>query len=248
MPVRFASALVAIVIAIAAPVMAAEAAAPPAPSIFQLFLKGGVVMYPLAACSVLAVTLSLDRLLVLRRSRVIPRGFTDGLKGAFRHEDPEPALAYCRQHDSPIARVTAAGLRRWRHGWPAVEKAMEDAGATEAVRLRKNMRFLYALGSVATLLGLLGTISGMIKAFQVAAAAGVGRVDQLSRGIYEAMTCTFAGLVVAVMVTVAYYFFAGRIERLVADLNDELSRFADAHGFDAAAAVSPRLPAHANAA
>jgi hypothetical protein len=96
-PVRFALALVAI--AIAAPVMAAEAAeaaASPAPSIFQLFLKGGVVMYPLAACSVLAITLSLDRLLVLRRSRVTPRGFADGLKGAFRHEDPEPALAYCR--------------------------------------------------------------------------------------------------------------------------------------------------------
>jgi biopolymer transport protein ExbB len=228
-------------------VLAADAAAPPAPSVFQLFLKGGVVMYPLAACSVLAITLSLDRLLVLRRSRVIPRDFSSGLRAAFRHDDLDPALAYCKQHDSPIGRVVAAGLRRWRHGWPAVEKAMGDAGANEAVRLRKNMRFLYALGSVATLLGLLGTISGMIKAFQVAAAAGVGRVDQLSRGIYEAMTCTFAGLVVAVMVTVAYYFFAGRIERLVVEMNEELTRFADAHVLDGATATAPRLPAHAAA-
>lgn len=246
MPTRIASALFAALLAV--PLLAADSESPPAPSIFQLFFKGGIVMYPLAACSVLAITLSLDRLLVLRRSRVIPRDFASGLRAAFRHDDVEPALAYCGKHDSPIGRVVAAGLRRWRHGWPTVEKAMEDAGANEAMRLRKNMRFLYAMGSVATLLGLLGTISGMIKAFQVAAAAGVGRVDQLSRGIYEAMTCTFAGLVVAVMVTIAYYFFAGRLERLVGDMNEELTRFADAHALDGAIAASPRLPAHANAA
>jgi biopolymer transport protein ExbB len=94
------------------------------------------------------------------------------------------------------------------------------------------MRFLYALGSVATLLGLIGTISGMIKAFQVAAVAGVGRVDQLSTGIYEAMTCTFAGLAVAVVVTLFYYFVMGRIEGLVGELNDTVSRFANDYGIN----------------
>ncbi len=95
------------------------------------------------------------------------------------------------------------------------------------------MRFLYALGSIGTLLGLIGTISGMIKAFQVAAVAGVGRVDQLSTGIYEAMVNTFGGLAVAIVVTLFYYFFIGRIERLISELNDELNEFSDEYGFNA---------------
>jgi biopolymer transport protein ExbB len=202
-------------------------------SVFQLFLKGGIFMYPLAACSIAAVALILDRLLALRRTKVVPSDFLSGLLGAYadRDADPEDALEYCRKSDTPIARIAAAGIRRMSHGWSAAEKAAEDAGSNEALRLRRNMRFLYALGSVATLLGLIGTISGMIKAFQVAAVAGVGRVDQLSRGIYEAMTCTFAGLAVAIVVTAFYYFFAGRIERLIAEMNDVLGQFADTYGF-----------------
>jgi biopolymer transport protein ExbB len=215
-------------------------------SVFQLFLKGGFFMYPLAACSVVAVTLILDRLLALRRKRVTPSDFLEGLRAVFadREVDPREALEYCRKSDTPIARVAAAGIRRIGHGWAAAEKAVEEAGANEALRLRRNMRFLYALGNVATLLGLIGTISGMIKAFQVAAVAGVGRVDQLSRGIYEAMTCTFAGLAVAIVVTSFYYFLAGRIERLIAEMNDVLTQFADTYGY----AMRPRAPRPTEAA
>jgi biopolymer transport protein ExbB len=223
--------------AAAAPDSAAQAHV----SVFQLFLKGGIFMYPLAACSILAVTLILDRLLALRRSQVVPGAFLPGLRNVFadRDADSHAALDYCQKSNTPIARVAAAGIRRLNHGWAAAEKAVEDAGANEALRLRRNLRFLYALGSVATLLGLIGTISGMIKAFQVAAVAGVGRVDQLSRGIYEAMTCTFAGLAVAIVVTAFYYFFAGRIERFVADMNDILAQFADTYGY-APRPVAPR--------
>jgi biopolymer transport protein ExbB/TolQ len=85
----------------------------------------------------------------------------------------------------------------------------------------------------------------MIKAFQVAAVAGVGRVDQLSRGIYEAMTCTFAGLAVAIVVTSFYYFFAGRIERLISEMNDVLAQFADTYGY--AMRLRPPHPAEAAA-
>ncbi|HEY7116244.1 MAG TPA: MotA/TolQ/ExbB proton channel family protein [Tepidisphaeraceae bacterium] len=210
--------------------------ATPAPqvTVFQLFFKGGFFMYPLALCSVVAVGLILERFLALRRSKVIPPAFIPGLKGVLKDvaEDREAALAYCRKHDSPIARVLGAGIKRLQRGWPVAEKAIEDEGANQAMRLRHNMRFLYALGSVGTLLGLIGTISGMIKAFQVAAVAGVGRVDQLSTGIYEAMTCTFAGLAVAIVVTTFYYFFSGRIERLLVEMNDTVNRFADDYGIN----------------
>lgn len=201
-------------------------------SVFQLFIKGGFFMYPLALCSIIAIGIIIERFIALRRNQVLPPDFVPGLRNVFKDpaEDRETALAYCKSHDSPLARVLAAGIRRLPRGWTPAEKSMEDEGANQALRLRHNMRFLYSLGSVATLLGLIGTISGMIKAFQVAAVAGVGRVDQLSTGIYEAMTCTFAGLAVAIVVTVFYYYLVGRIERLIAELNDIVNHFADAYG------------------
>jgi len=201
-------------------------------SVFQLFIKGGFFMYPLALCSIIAIGIIIERFIALRRNQVLPSDFVPGLRNVFKDpaEDREAALAYCKSHDSPLARVLAAGIRRLPRGWTPAEKSMEDEGANQALRLRHNMRFLYSLGSVATLLGLIGTISGMIKAFQVAAVAGVGRVDQLSTGIYEAMTCTFAGLAVAIVVTVFYYYLVGRIERLIAELNDIVNHFADAYG------------------
>ncbi len=201
-------------------------------SVFQLFIKGGFFMYPLALCSIIAIGIIIERFVALRRNQVLPPDFVPGLCNVFKDpaEDREAALAYCKSHDSPLARVLAAGIRRLPRGWTPAEKSMEDEGANQALRLRHNMRFLYSLGSVATLLGLIGTISGMIKAFQVAAVAGVGRVDQLSTGIYEAMTCTFAGLAVAIVVTVFYYYLVGRIERLIAELNDIVNHFADAYG------------------
>jgi biopolymer transport protein ExbB len=211
-----------------------SAAKTPDISVFQLFIKGGFFMYPLALCSVMAIGIIFERFAALSKRRVIPADFVPGLRGVFKNpqDDRDAALAYCASHDSPLARVIAAGIRRLPRGWSAAEKAIEDEGGNQALRLRHNMRFLYALGSVATLLGLIGTISGMIKAFQVAAVAGVGRVDQLSTGIYEAMTCTFAGLAVAVVVTLFYYFFMGRIEGLVGELNDTVNRFANDYGIN----------------
>lgn len=201
-------------------------------TVLQMFVKGGWFMYPLAFASILAVGIIFDRFLALRRSRVIPPAFMPGLARVYKDpkEDREEALKYCTEHESPIARVVAAGIRKMPRGWAAAEKAIEDEGGNQALKLRHNMRFLYSLGSVATLLGLIGTISGMIKAFQVAAVAGVGRVDQLSTGIYEAMICTFAGLAVAIVVTICYYYLVGRIERLVAEINDTVNRFADENG------------------
>jgi len=198
-------------------------------TLWELFLAGGPVMFALLAASVLAIAIVFERLVSLRRGSVIPAGFATGLLGTFKDpvEDRQQALAYCKSHDSAIARVVTAGLNRLPRGPAAAEKAMEDAGANEALRLRRNIRMLYAIGSVATLLGLIGTIAGMIKAFQVAAGGGMGKAELLAKGIYEAMVCTFGGLAVAIVCTFAYYFFLGRIERLVGDMNDALAEVGD---------------------
>lgn len=247
---RILAALAAIVLvraALAAP--ASEPAAPtnspaeaidesaPSLSPVDLFWKAGAFIWPLSACSVLAVALIIERFVALRRSRVLPPNFLLGLREVFRdpEENREEALEYCVRNDSPLARVIAAGIRRLPRGHAAAEKAIEDAGGNEVLKLRQNMRFLYSLGSVATLLGLIGTIWGMIKAFQVASIQGPGHVQALSEGIYEAMVNTFAGLAIAIVVTVFYYYFAGQIEKLVLELNEAINDFGRDAGFDASA-------------
>ncbi|HZK81897.1 MAG TPA: MotA/TolQ/ExbB proton channel family protein [Humisphaera sp.] len=201
---------------------------------WELYLAGGWFMYPLTACSVLALALIIERFLSLRRGLVIPPRFLPGLRVVARdlRENREAALDYCRANDSSLARMLAAGIKRLPRGVVAAEKAIEDAGANEALKLRRNMRFLYSLGSVATLLGLIGTISGMIKAFQTAATSTAVDPKKLSTGIFEAMVNTFGGLAVAILVTLFYYFFMGKIERFISDLNDALTEFSDDFGFN----------------
>lgn len=237
----------------AAPVAAGPP--PPAavgPSVWELHNKGGYVMWVLDACSVLALTIIFERLYSLRRSRVIPPGFLPGLRAVYRDPvaDRGRAVEYCRANDSPAGRMVAAFVKRMPRGFAAAEKALEDAGGNEVLRLRANLRVFYAIGSVATLLGLIGTIAGMIRAFMATAEAGdaANKVQLLSTGIYEAMVCTFGGLAVAILVTAFYYYFVGRVEKLVTEINDELTAFADEYGMipdsdeDLVAAVMmPRL-------
>lgn len=223
---------------------AADALAPAAmqkQTLWELFQAGGPVMYALLLCSVLSIAIIIERFVTLRRGSVVPPGFMPALFGVYRDpvEDRQQALTYARSHDSATARVVIAGLNRLPRGPAQAEKAMEDAGANEALKLRRNVRMLYALGSVATLLGLIGTISGMIKAFQIASGGGMGKAELLAKGIYEAMVCTFGGLAVAIVCTAFYYWFLGRIEKLVADMNDSLAEFGDR----IAAAPTPRQSA-----
>lgn len=198
-------------------------------SLLQWFNDGGDFMYPIALCSVLAVAIIIERLLTLRTRQIAPAGFVPGLKSAMRDldRDREAGLAYSQSQDHALARVVATGIRRAPRGVDAIEKGMEDQGAAEAVRLRRNMRFLYAIASVSTLLGLIGTIQGMIEAFQTAEVVGTGKFGPLASGIYKALITTFSGLLVAIPVTVAYYYLAGRIERIVGILNDEAGEFLD---------------------
>ena len=212
-------------------------------SLLEWYLAGGLFMHPIAVCSFLALAITIERLVSLRAGRVAPSGFMPGLKSRMRdlHADGPAGLAYCREYDSPVARAVAAGIRKSARGPEAVEKAIEDAGALEAAKLRTNMRFLSALANVATLLGLIGTIQGMIMAFQVAEVTGTGKFGPLAEGIYTALITTFAGLLVAIPVTIVYFYFAGKIDRLVGRMNEAINDFADT--YLSAAPVPPPLPA-----
>lgn len=193
-------------------------------SFLQLLMSGGWFMVPIGVTSLIGLALIMERSLALRQSKIAPRGFMQGLRAA--GSDPAKAMQYCRAQANPMARVMLAGLRKLPHGSASVEKAMEDAGGNEIHRLRRNLRLLYGVSAVAPMLGLLGTVWGMIEAFRVTAAHhGLGKPELLATGIYQALVTTLAGLMVAIPVLMFYYYFTGKIEQAVAELNDASGEF-----------------------
>lgn len=196
-------------------------------SFLQLLMKGGWFMVPIGLCSLVGMAIIIERAMALRRRVVIPPQFLEGLRSVMpdSFEAHKGAMDYCHRNDCPIARVLAVGIRKMPQGEEVVEQAIEDAGANEVAKLRRNLRMLFGASSVAPMLGLLGTVWGMITAFQVASAQGLGRAELLAEGIYEALVTTFAGLTVAIPLLIFYYYFLGKIERLVSEMNDVSEQF-----------------------
>lgn len=227
------------------------ASAPPAApsastinSVWDFCVKGGIVMIPIALCSLIGLALVVERLLSVRRTKAIPPGFLEGLRPLVREGNQQRCLEYCRASKSPMGRICEAGFKRWDRPIEQVEKAISDAGQTEIAVMRKHLRALSVITSISPLLGLLGTIFGMIKAFQTVAASGdaLGRTELLAEGIYEAMITTAAGLIVAIPSLIMYNFIAARVDRLVLEMDGVCLELVEQHGrpaVDAAPAPGP---------
>ena len=211
-------------------------------SFLGLLEAGGLqFMIPIGLCSILGLTIIIERSISLRRRAIIPRGFMPGLKAVFHHDSGDRAagLDYCHADGSPIARVVAAAIRKLHKPQETVERAIEDAGGIEVLRLRRYLRLLYGVSAVAPMIGLLGTVWGMIKAFQVAAVAGLGKAGLLAEGIYIALVTTLAGLVVAIPVLMFYYYFQGKIDDVVHEMNDVTMDFLDHYVTEESHLASP---------
>ena len=198
-------------------------------SVLDFVIKGGVIMIPIGICSLIAMAVLVERLISLRRSRVIPPGFLAGLKqrlGGSGRDVPE-ALAYCHQNDSPVAKVFAAGIRKLGEPVEVVERHIQEAGQRQVLKLGKYLRVLSVIAGVSPLLGLLGTIFGMIAAFQTVAttAEALGKTELLAAGIYEAMITTAAGLIVAIPALIFYHWLSARVQKLVMDIDEMVVDF-----------------------
>ena len=214
-------------------------------SVWDFVLKGGFMMIPLGLCSFIAFALVAERLASLRRTRIIPTSFVPGLRDIVqaRPNDRQALLAYCQQNSSPIGRVFASGFRRLGTApLEVVERHVEEAGQREVLRMRRNLRALSVIAAVSPLLGLLGTILGMIDAFQTVATSGeaLGKTELLADGIYAAMITTAAGLIVAIPVLICYHWLSARVERLVMEIDEATYEFIE----DLAADSTP-MPAAA---
>ena len=147
------------------------------------------------------------------------RAVTDKKHGAL---DVKKLLEDIRAEDSPIVRVVRAGLRKAYRPTMEIEKAIEDAGAKEASTMRRNCRALSVVANVAPLLGLLGTVLGMINAFMTVASKqeALGKTELLAAGIYQALVTTAVGLAIAIPSLILYYLFVDKIERLINEIDD----------------------------
>jgi biopolymer transport protein ExbB len=210
-------------------------------SIWDFILKGGVMMIPIGLCSLVTIAVAADRAISLRTSAVIPPTFLPGLKKKLDEsaDDPAASLAYCKKHDSPVARVFSAGVKRLGLPLEILERHIAEAGERELFKLRKNMRALSIIAAISPLLGLLGTIFGMIAAFQTVAVSGdaLGRTELLASGIYEALITTAAGLIVALPALIMYHWLSAKIDKLINEIDLLTLDFIESHALPAARPV-----------
>jgi biopolymer transport protein ExbB len=163
-------------------------------SVWDFAVKGGPTIIVIALCSLVALAVIVERLLLTRRSAVAPATLVPMLKAAAG--DPARAIDLCRADPSPLSRILIPALRHRGESTDSIKRSVSEAGRREIARLKHRMRLLGALPQVCTMLGLLGTILGMIKTFQAIATSGqsLGKTELLARGIFEAWANTAAGL------------------------------------------------------
>jgi biopolymer transport protein ExbB len=191
-------------------------------SLIGIIHDGGWVMYPLFFCSFVLFMFAFERAISLRTGRVIPGPFVK----RFMHQleenqlDKDEARLVCEENGSPVAKIFGAAVRKWGRPAVEVEQAVIDAGERASGDLRRYIRVFNGIVTIAPLMGLLGTVFGMIRAFNdIAMADTSGRMETLSHGISEALFCTATGLSVAIPAVILHLFFVSRVDRLVQQLD-----------------------------
>jgi biopolymer transport protein ExbB len=195
-----------------------------------LFVKGGPVMYPIVLGSVLALALFLERIWALRRERVIPPVFQRRLRVLLRERKLSEAEVLCQENASALANIVGAALDKAGRPRTEVKEAVTEVGLREVSHLERFVEFLGTIAAVEPLMGLLGTVIGLIRAFQgveVEAQRGGGvNPGVLAGGIWEALITTAAGLSVAILAYVGYRYLQGRVNGLVVEMEEDALQIA----------------------
>jgi biopolymer transport protein ExbB len=185
---------------------------------------GGWMIWLIMATSAVALAVFLERLLQYHREQINSGEFLNGVRNVLKRDNVVEALAICDATPGPVARlVKVAVLNRERSRF-AVQEALEDAGAWEVTRLEQKLHLLATIAQIAPLMGLLGTVLGFMDVFKEIEAAGLSaHASQLSKGIWEALTCTAAGLAVAIPAYAGYNYLVGRVNAIVLDMEQASS-------------------------
>ncbi|MCP3978974.1 MAG: MotA/TolQ/ExbB proton channel family protein [bacterium] len=193
-------------------------------SLIDVFKAGGPLMWPLAACSLIAVTIIVERGINLRSSRILNPVIVERVVGLVEGGRVDRAIEICRESPGIFSNIVLAGLEIVGKGESSAKEAVEDAGRHESVRVGRYVGALGTVAAVAPLIGLLGTVTGMIEVFQTISESGAGQAAELADGIYQALITTATGLLVAIPTLVAHNFFRGKADLIVTDLERESLR------------------------
>jgi len=184
----------------------------------ELIVKGGVFMYPIIFCSIVALAVFIERIFLLRRKKIIPDDFIRQVEDLIKKEKFSEAVFLCQSNISSISKIFLAGLKNARKGMWLVKEAIEERGSREALILEKHVSILATIANLTPLLGLLGTVSGMIKTFKVISVQGIGNPAPLAGGIAEALITTAAGITVALLTLFPYNAFRAQVDRSLSRL------------------------------
>lgn len=201
-------------------VWAQEAAGPTSPAdrnFVDIILEGGIVGFIIIALSIAAMALIIEHLITIRRGALMPLGLAEEVHQLIGEGRFAQAEQQCKLRPSFLGYVLGAGLAEARLGYAAVDKAMEEASQEQAARLFRKIEYLSVIGNLAPMLGLLGTVWGMVVAFMQFEQTPNPQVAQLAPGIYKALVTTVMGLVVAIPVLASFAIFRNRVDQLVAE-------------------------------
>lgn len=186
----------------------------------DLFLAGGNFMYPLLLSLLIGIAVAVERFITYSKIKIDIEPFLKKLGDLLKKGDFAGAEKFCDQHQGPVSSIMRAGILRHDKGLEAVEKAIEGAGGIEMAFLEKGIVVLASVSSIAPMLGFLGTVSGMIRAFGEIAAAKNVDANLVAGGIQEALITTAAGLTIAIPIQVFHNYFISRIGKFVLDMEE----------------------------
>ena len=184
----------------------------------DVFEKGGFLMYPIFICSLIAITIFFERMFYLKSIKTKSKRFVLRVKNLVKKGSIELAISACRKSPTPISQIMLAGLMKFGQGRDEMKEAIEDSANQEIPVLERNLSTLSTIGNITPLLGLLGTVFGMVKAFNVIAVMGVGKPEALAGGISEALLTTAFGLSIAIPTIVVYNYLSHRVDKLIRDM------------------------------
>jgi biopolymer transport protein ExbB len=187
--------------------------------LYQWFLAGGILMWPILVTSIVAFAIAIERFFTLRRATIDTRELMDTMRTVLRQNRPREAIEICDETDVPIARILKAGILKYNRSKEDIREALEDAGNLEIPRLERYLSAMATCANIAPLMGLLGTVQGMLLAFeQIKNKEGLVNPSDLAEGIGNALITTFGGLAVAIPTIVVYNYYITRVQNMVLEM------------------------------
>lgn len=195
---------------------------------FELFMAGGILMWPLLACSLIVVAISAERYWTLNPGKIAPKTLLAQVWSWIKNNQLDATKLRELKQSSPLGQILAAGLSNSKHGRDVMKDSVQEAANQVIHNLERYINVLGTIATIAPLIGLLGTVLGMIEVFNAIMIQGTGSTGALAGGISVALYTTVGGLVVAIPATISHRFFQRRIDSIVVTMEEEAIKLVDA--------------------